>query len=196
MAVAEDKSQNESQEEPLTEAQRIDKLEKNVGTSKLVLMLVALLLIVVISVSVTAFAVFVAKGDKKDGAEIDAQFESMQTEIMNLKARVDEKEVVILNLQDKIKAAQNQLKSSGNTVLIDLMIEQEKDNQSVLAVARSSIYDLSHMVPGSRTWLESYTEELDRATEYSKARQKKLAQLSSGEVAAEPESSDDGFGDF
>lgn len=196
-----DESKADKQEaEPLTEEQRIAKLEKNLGTSKTVMMVVALLMVMVISVGVTAFVVFVGKGSSKQGNELTAQVSALQEEITSLQAKLEEQALQLNDLKTSVPELSKQINNSGNGVIISLLSEQEESNQIVLNAARSSIYDLAHMVPGSRTWLEVYSEQIDLALAHSKNRQVELRKLTSGGSLATPIESasdeDDGFGDF
>jgi hypothetical protein len=72
--------------------------------------------------------------------------------------------------------------NSSNLKLQQIILEQEQANQTFLETLRSGMYDLAHMLPGSRTWLEVYGEKVDKATIYSKDREKALLSLQKGVV--------------
>jgi len=173
-----DKAEKEAPEaqEPLTEEQRIAQLEKKVGNNKLFLFGIALFLIIIISMIVTAFAVLNLKGP--DDSDNEA-FTTLQTEIIELKQQLASFDAKLDKLSVTLPNLKNQLANTQNTVLKKVMLEQEQGFQKFLMALQSGTYDLAHMVPGSRTWLDQYSEQINRSITHSKARTNALNHLNS-----------------
>jgi len=162
--------------EPLTEEQRIAQLEKKVGNNKLFLFGIALFLIIIISVIVTVFAVLNLKGTKEPNNE---SFTALQTEFNGLKQQLVSLDAKLDKLSVSLPGLKNQLANTQNTVLKQVMLEQEQGFQKFLMALQSGTYDLAHMVPGSRTWLDQYSEQINRSITHSKARTNALNHLNS-----------------
>ena len=163
-------------QEPLTEEQRIAQLEKKVGNNKLFLFGIALFLIIIISMIVTAFAVLNLQGP--DDANNEA-LTALQTEVVELKQQLANYDAKVDKLSVTLPDLKNQLANTQNTVLKKVMLEQEQGFQKFLMALQSGTYDLAHMVPGSRTWLDQYSEQIDRSITHSKGRVKSLKSLNS-----------------
>lgn len=176
--------------EPLSPEQRLDILEKKVGSNKMVLLVLALFLIIAISVSVTVFVVGALGGDTDAGVE-SQKFVALETDVNTLKENLLAAEARVAQLKAKLDLQEIKLANSGNKVIQSTMIDQEKNYQTFLGVLRSAVYDLANMVTGSRAWLELYTEQIDEATAYSNARIEKLKNIETSE-----EKVDSFFGDF
>jgi len=160
--------------EPLSEEQRIAQLEKKMGTSKILLFAIALFLIIIISVSITAVSLFVFK-DK--GAESQETLASLQTEIENLNKKLNDMDGRLVELSLTVPELKGRITNTSNAVMQQVLIAQEKDIQEFLTALRSATYDLAHMVPGSRAWLELYSTQIDAAVEMSEGRVNQLKQL-------------------
>ena len=168
-------AENEAQA-PLTEEQRIAQLEKKVGSNKFFLFGIALFLIIIISVIVTVFAVLNLKepkeADNKPIAELHTEIASLKQQLANFDTKLDKLSVTLPSLK-------NQLSNTQNTVLKKVMLEQEQGFQAFLMALQAGTYDLAHMVPGSRTWLEQYSEQINTSITHSKARTQSLKDLNS-----------------
>jgi len=161
--------------EPLTEEQRITALEDKVGTNKFVLLAIALFLIVTISVSITAFSM-ASFGDKD--AAIDPEIvTALQGQVEQLTLQLEAAQDNGQILKKQLVLLQEQVSSSSNNKLQTIILEQEKGHQEFLDALRSGMYDLAHMVPGSRTWLDVYSEKIEKAEAHSKTREKTLQSL-------------------
>ena len=80
-------SENTTEQEPLSPEQRLDALEKKVGSNKLMLFGLAVLLIIVISVSVTVVALGMSGGDDEDSGEAESLVQ-VQSDIEQLKEQL------------------------------------------------------------------------------------------------------------
>lgn len=184
------KKDDNIEHEPLTEEQRITALEDKVGTNKIVLISMALFLIVAVSVSATFLVVsLLGKGDTSVESKTVIALQDRVTEL--------EKTIVQSTKANKaslieMQALKKQLASSSNLTLQQIILDQERGHQTFLETLRSGMYDLAHMLPGSRTWLEVYGEKVDSAEKDSKNREKALLKLKSGAASAQ-ESTEDPF---
>ena len=173
------KKEDSTEHEPLTEEQRITALEEKVGTNKIVLISIALFLIIVVSVSSTVFVVSILGNDQEAGASSEM--------VTALETKIVEQEKVLENIRKLTKenraelaALKDKVATSSNQKLQELMIEQERGQQLFLDTLRTGMYDLAHMIPGSRTWLEVYGDKVDSAERFSKEREKELLNLQKG----------------
>lgn len=176
----------------LTEEQRIAALEKSASTNKLVLLGLSLFLLIFVSVTVTSFILLASKGgdpraQKEAFAALQGSLEKQSLQLEALDARLLEHSLRLSELT-------NELARSGNVAMATIAVEQEQNYQTFLASLRSATYDLAHMVPGSRAWLELYSAQIDSAVEQSKVRQSKLEKVKLEESSKKTEK-DPFFGD-
>jgi predicted PurR-regulated permease PerM len=150
-------------------------LEARVGTNQIVLLVVALILVVVISVSITMMAVS-AMSDDEEAVSPEAITE-LQQQISDLSAQNEALTQQVKSLKKILPVIQDQLGNTSNIKLLTIVMEQEKANQTFLDALRTGMYDLAHMLPGSRTWLEVYGEKVDSAEAYSQKREKDLKRI-------------------
>lgn len=184
MAEAEEKDE----QEPLTAEQRLDQLEKKLSASKMILFVIALFLIIIISVSITAFSLFVVKdsGEESTQAVLD-----VQAELMNSKEQLAVQDARIAELAITLVRQESQLANSSNKMIQSVLLDQENNYQTFLTSLLSATYDLAHMVPGSRAWLELYSAQIGELMTLSQARAKKLSLLETSD-----KKEDSFFGDF
>lgn len=176
------------EQEPLSAEQRIESLEAKLGTSKVLLLVIALFLIIIISVSVTAFSIFVVKGNGKENSQQVSEF---QTRITQLESQLTAQDARIAELTIGLSKQEAQLANSSNKVIQAALLDQENNFQTFLSSLRAATFDLAHMVPGSRAWLELYSNQIDESIVLSQTRAETLQQLSSSE-----EKEESFFGDF
>lgn len=169
------KSDN-TESEPLTEEQRITALEERVGTNKIVLLVIALILIVVISVSITVITISAMSDDEEDPAELESITE-LQQQVSDLNQQNELLTEQVKSLKKRLPVIQDQLSNTSNLKILTVVMEQEKGNQEFLDTLRTGMYDLAHMLPGSRTWLEVYGEKIDYAEAHSKKREADLKRI-------------------
>ncbi len=166
---------DEVEHEPLTEEQRITALEERVGTNKIVLLVVALLLIIIISASITLITV-TALSDEDEIVEMES-ITALQQQVEELVTQNEAQTQQIKRLKNVLPVIQDQLGNTSNLKLLKLVMEQEKGHQAFLDALRTGMYDLAHMLPGSRTWLEVYGEKVELAEAHSKDREKDLKRI-------------------
>lgn len=177
MADKEDKVEHE----PLTEEQRITALENKVGSNKIILISMALFLIVAVSISSTFFVVslFAEEETTGDSESVIA----LQTKVLELEKTLEELKKITKTSKSEFALLKDKVANSSNLKIQQIILEQELGHQTFLDALRSGMYDLAHMLPGSRTWLEVYGEKVDKATSHSKDREKALLNLQKGVIS-------------
>jgi|GEM_PF-1234121 hypothetical protein len=170
---------SDKEESTLSPEQRLDALEATVGTNKLGLMIIALVILVGISIAITSL-IMVNIGD--DDKNADKSLRTLQTQMDEHIGRLDELSEQLILTSEKVNALDGSISNSSNKTLRRILLEQEISNQQFIDAAKGAIYDLAHMVPGSRGWLELYNEQLDQAQEQSAKRQDILKQLNTSKT--------------
>lgn len=178
-----------TEQAPLTEEQRITALEDKVGTNKIVLISMALFLIVAVSVSATFLVVSIFT--QEDASDSEAVI-ALQAKMTELEGTIESMKKVTKSSRNDLLVLKEKVANSSNQTLQQIILDQERGHQAFLETLRSGMYDIAHMLPGSRTWLEVYSEKVDKAVIYSKDREKALLKLQKGSVS-EKASEDDPF---
>lgn len=176
------KKEDTTEHEPLTEEQRITALEEKVGTNKIVLFGMALFLIIAVSIASTFFVVSLFSEDETIAEESETVV-ALQTKVTELEKTIEALIKSNKNLRSELALLNEKLANSSNLKLQQILIEQEAGHQTFLEALRSGMYDLAHMLPGSRTWLEVYGEKVDKAERLSKEREKQLINIQKGKVS-------------
>lgn len=179
-----EKERPDDQEE-LSEEQRISLLEKSVTTNKVVLLILALTLIVAISVTLTTMIISSMTEDSSLGEE--EAFIQMQQELTALKEQVAAQQATIAKAEQSYGKLKGLLNNSSAPTFQRILLQQEKSYQEYIKSMKSGMYDLAHMVPGSRTWLELYSEQMNNALTLSQQRERELKRLQTGEPLIEPD---------
>ena len=179
--------------EPLSDAERLQALEKSSKLSRLILYgvagVVVLMLVVLLAVQVSGL---LADNPNKAAAE---QISQLEKQVHGLKGEISE-----LQGQVQKQGAQLALQQSGNLTgilkpaatedpgtvgqLAKTLQGQENDFQQVILTLQVGMRDLAYMLPGSRTWLDYYTETLNKSLATSKARTLELQQWAKGQAPA------------
>ncbi len=179
--------------EPLSDAERLQALEKSSKLSRLILYgvagVVVLMLVVLLAVQVSGL---LADDPNKAAAE---QISQLEKQVHGLKGEISE-----LQGQVQKQGAQLALQQSGNLTgilkpaatedpgtvgqLAKTLQGQENDFQQVILTLQVGMRDLAYMLPGSRTWLDYYTETLNKSLATSKARTLELQQWAKGQAPA------------
>jgi hypothetical protein len=157
-----------SEEETLTEEQRITALENKVGKNRIVIIIVALTLIIILSVSTTVLILKLIRAEEPSVPI--SSFEAQKKLVEALSDQIKQQKVQIEHLKftyekSEVAAFQKNL------------IAQEQSYQEFLATLKVGMFDLAKMVQGSRTWLEIYTERVEEAQELSVEREQELKLL-------------------
>lgn len=173
-------------EAPLSPEQRLDILEGKVGKNRIVLLFVALVLIVTISASVTTLIINIVGNTSPTPSAQPNDLIEGHAELL------EQYDIRLAELSAQLKALDNKIGNNANSTIQRVLVEQEQAKQTFLDTVRSAIYDLAHMVPGSRSWLELYSEQLDEANTASQQREQALKALPSDSALADK---DPFFGD-
>jgi hypothetical protein len=178
-------SEKSSEEEGMTEGQRLTMLEKTTSMNRIFLILLALLITISLSVTIT-MAIITAVGDDEVPAAITAELDSLRQQVELLKQDNKTLGTQLALLVDEMPRLRTALNNGSAPMFQRLLIAQEESNQEFLRGVKEGMYDLARMVPGSRTWLELYNEKMDRALQFSQNRQRDLTRLKTGEPLIEP----------
>lgn len=176
----------------LSDAERLQQLEKSSKLNRLIIygLAGAVLVIVLVTVIVQAVTLMSSPAVDKTVEQMDGlkkQLHSMQGEVADLKAQLHLQEAQLAqvaqqqkgNLAGILKPAQ-----SPGTVdqLAKTLLGQESDFQQVVLTLQVGMRDLAYMLPGSRTWLEYYTEALNKSVATSKVRSTEIQQWAKGQA--------------
>ena len=104
---------------------------------------------------------------------------ALQEQLSTLQTKIEGQDEQLQKLRKMFPLIQEQMESTSNRKLLNIVKEQEAAHQEFLDALRSGMYDLAHMLPGSRTWLEVYGEKVDLAAAHSKSRENDLKKLAS-----------------
>jgi anti-sigma-K factor RskA len=163
----------QDEEETLTEAQRLSALEETVSTNRLVLLIMAALAVVAISAAVTLTIVNLIQPDV---VYVDKkEFAKLEREVGILKDAA-------ISYEKSLIKARELLETSNSSTFKALMLEQEQSHQRYLETLKQGMRDLARMVPGSRTWLDIYNEQLDDVMQESRARANRLSRIQTSQL--------------
>lgn len=166
------KSEQPTEETRLTEEQRLELLERSVNLNKIVLFVVGLIIIVALSVSVT---ITVVRGLSEDSHVMTAEhFRDMQQHLAKLETTVSQQNKELQQLQGQVQALNQSPVGNGAELMRQTLIGQEKSFALFVRNVKNSMHDLANMVPGSRTWLDLYSEALDKVLAQGEKRIKTL----------------------
>ncbi|KIQ04447.1 MULTISPECIES: hypothetical protein [Pseudomonas] len=177
---------------PASDEERLAKLEKANRLNRLLIFGLALLLFIVLSSLATSAVVKMLADepppfDPEAFAAVQKRAEALETEVASLKED-QKRQDALLKLAATPPppapataapaAAPPQdiaaLKLMGRTLL-----GQEQSFQQSLQALKNGMRDLADMIPGSRSWLDDYNEELDKAVNASVQRTKAIQQWGS-----------------
>jgi uncharacterized protein YukE len=183
MARREESSENEND---MSEVQRLSIVEKSVRLDRVLLLLLALLIILTLAVTIT---IAVLSSISNGGAEnaSAAELAAMQAKVQELRNDLQATRLQLETLNKELPALKATLQNSSAPAFQKLMLDQEKSFQEFIKGVKEGMYDLARMVPGSRTWLELYSEKMDKVRQLSVARQRNLQRLNTGEILIEPD---------
>lgn len=168
--------------EPLTPEQRMAVLEKSLGTTRIMLFVVALLLIVSLAASVAIL--LLGTGNSQEDTELAATADSAQP--IEQRQLAEKVEANLTRFDERLSKIEAVVEKTNTGRFADILIEQEKDKQQFVLAAKDAITDLARMVPGSRTWLELYSEQIGNAVERSKARMTTIGAIKVESAEAKP----------
>ena len=190
MADPRDRDDDEERggDQPLSDSQRIQKLEKSLSTQKLIsggVGLVVLVMLTFFSVGYFALNSRVASNSENTGGAMDGdinaileeKFESYTSTLPSADDLSNKYINKISVLNERLDELDVYTKKSSVAELRQLMLDLEKSNQVFLFALSNGMLSLSKMVRGSRTWFQEYDAVLTTAIKASKARERSLKSL-------------------
>ncbi|WP_097459164.1 hypothetical protein [Mangrovitalea sediminis] len=179
------KTEHSSEETLLTEEQRLALLERSVSLNKIVLLAVGLIIIVALSVTIT---IAVVRGMSGDAQLLSApHFREMQQQLVKLDATVAQQKQEIQQLKTQVQALNQSPVGSGAAMMRETLIGQEKSFALFVRSMKNGMHDLANMVPGSRTWLDLYSDALDKVIAQGQKRIKTLQNWADTSAAPKPQ---------
>ncbi|WP_320818971.1 hypothetical protein [Thalassolituus sp.] len=161
-------AKSEEEEVELTEVQRIAALEDSVSLNRKIVFVLAILAIVGLSTASTLGIVSLLQPDVE---YVDKRaLTQLQEEVDLLRKQATES-------AESFSQAKQILDSSSATAFKSVLLDQEQSYQLHLTALKQGMRDLARMLPGSRTWLDMYDEQMNAAIAQSVARSKQLAAL-------------------
>lgn len=148
------------------------------------LTILAAALLVALSVALSV-VIMESTADKTEYATPD-QLAALTDQLNQLNARLTEREKHLDLMIKAIPAMNSKIENSSGVTMQKLMLDQEKSIQEFIKGLKSGMYDLANMIPGSRTWLEQYNDEMNKALQKSVDRTRELTRLDTGTVLVEP----------
>ncbi|UCJ15954.1 hypothetical protein K5Q02_19355 [Pseudomonas sp. MM211] len=177
---------------PDSDEARLAKLEKANRFNRLLIFGLALLLFIVLSSLATSAVVKMLADepppfDPEAFAAVQQRAEALEKELASLKEDQKRQDALLKLAATPPPAAPTAaapaappsqdiaaLKLMGRTLL-----GQEQSFQQSLQALKNGMRDLADMIPGSRSWLDDYNEELDKAVNASVQRTKAIQQWGS-----------------
>ncbi|OLU13275.1 hypothetical protein BVH01_23310 [Pseudomonas sp. PA1(2017)] len=177
---------------PASDDERLAKLEKANRLNRILIFALALLLFIILSSLATSAVVKMLADepppfDPEAFAALQHRAEQLETELNTLKEDQKRQDALLklaatppppapASAAPAAPPSQDiaALKLMGRTLL-----GQEQSYQQSLAALKNGMRDLADMVPGSRSWLDDYNEEIDKAVNASMQRVKAIQQWGS-----------------
>jgi cell division protein FtsL len=176
----------------LSDAERLQQLEKASKLNRLILLGLAGVVLVIVLVTVIVQTVHLMSSDPVDqnAEQIDAlqkQLHGVQGEVADLKEQLLAQDAKMAHVsQQQTGNLAGILKPTQDPATVEqlakTLLGQEKDFQQVVLTLQVGMRDLAYMLPGSRTWLEYYTEALNKSVATSKARSTDIQQWAKGQA--------------
>ena len=187
------KDSEDSAPESLSDAERLQVLEKSAKLNRWLLYGVAgavlLMLLGLLTVQVVGlFADDPSKVAVEQISQLQKQVSGLKAEVSELQTHVQKQDAQLAlqqagNLTGILKPAQTEDPGTVSQLAKTLQ-GQENDFQQVILTLQVGMRDLAYMLPGSRTWLDYYTETLNKSLATSKARSLELQQWAKGQTPA------------
>lgn len=176
----------------LSDAERLHLLERASKLNRLILAGVATVVLVIVLVTVIVQGVHLMSSDPADQtaeqiAELNKQLHDVQGEVAGLQEQLHQQEAKIAQVaQQQTGNLAGILKPTQDPGTVEQLAKtlqgQEKDFQQVVLTLQVGMRDLAYMLPGSRTWLEYYTEALSKSLATSKVRSSEIQQWAKGQA--------------
>lgn len=177
----------------LSDAERLQALEKTVKLNRLILLGLAAVVLVIVLVTVIVQSVNLMSSDPADEAavqidQLKKQLHSVQGDLSEMQDQLHKQEAQLTQVAQQpaanSAASAKPAQSDPGTVeqVSKTLLGQEKDFQQVVQTLQVGMRDLAYMLPGSRSWLELYTESLNKSVATSKLRSNDIQQWAKGQL--------------
>ncbi|WP_369983289.1 hypothetical protein [Thalassolituus sp.] len=157
----------------LSEGQRISLLERTVSFNRKIVILLVVLSVVGLSALSTLGIVSLLEEDVDYATAAELQLVKKENEALRIQIAAFEKSLV------QYRKIMDTSQASG---FKEILLDQERSYQTHLSALRQGMRDLAKMMPGSRTWLDMYDEQMNMALEESRQRVQDLAAIQTSEL--------------
>ncbi|WP_369601131.1 hypothetical protein AAIA72_15155 [Hahella sp. SMD15-11] len=168
-------------DQSLSEEQRIQMLERSMSLNRIILLFLAILAVVSLSVSITWLMLSATSEDPTP--QIREELAQLKQENARLREDIEALRGQLPALTEELPKLRALVTNSSTPALQQILLDQEKSIQSFLKALKTGMYDLARMIPGSRTWLDIYGQQMDEALRESLDRMRRLQRLKNGEEA-------------
>jgi len=178
--MSDDKSKDKGREadkqaaEPVDPVALLRSLETKVKLYKLLLIGAFALLLVCLCILLPAYGLIYSKISKMENtstAELDKTLEKMQLEMDRLQTFRQGEIRSIVELETAIRALREERRSRPITTMKNVFLERETDYQQLADTMIKGMEDIASMVPGKRTWVTFYRNEMLALKARSEARE-------------------------
>lgn len=123
----------------------------------------------------------------KDETTVEAtsQTSELENQIAAMRQSIEQQNQILSAMSAENETLKTYLRHSSSTALKNILLNQEENIQSYLAVMRQAIGDLSDLLPRSSEWETTYQYQMDIALKASMERATLLRMLKTGEPTAE-----------
>ncbi|TBV09437.1 hypothetical protein [Phytopseudomonas dryadis] len=175
---------------PLSDDERLAQLEKDRRLDRLLMFVLALLLFMVLASWATSGLIRLFSAEppaidpsafaalQQQAAELDRQVATLQQELARQDAllKAPAPPTPAVPASGTPAAAPPAQDIAALTLMSRTLLGQEQSFQHSLQTLKTGMRDLADMIPGSRSWLDDYNEELDKAVDASVQRAKAVQQ--------------------
>jgi|GEM_PF-4573149 len=131
-----------------------------------------LAVVITLSVAVTVMLFQPATTMARDSqAHVVAQIGALEDRMTYYERQLNQMSATLNEVAERQTAAEE---ANIPPALLERLLDQEADLQQFITALKQGMRELSHMVHGSRDWLELYSEELDQVRDKSQSRARAL----------------------
>ncbi len=157
----------------LTPEQRIAKLEK--GRTLSLVLIVVLAVLSIVELAGLGY-LMMAPDDQRPGQNV-TRITSIEESVRELQTAQSQAQQLVLQsqlLQAKLDQVLTEADINNFANLRKILSDQERSYSNFIRTLQQGMYEISHMVRGSRTWYEVYKEDLDKILQTSSGRLTRL----------------------
>ncbi|MCB5162819.1 hypothetical protein [Marinomonas algarum] len=147
---------------------------------------IAFFLCFAFSVGASSGVTFFLLQPGSEASPLEEKVTEQETLLTDMEALIEAQQLKINALEAQDDVLTLYLRHSSATALKNILIDQERNIQAYLKVMKSSMKDLSNVVPRTTDWNNEYQYQLDLALKGSIQREDLLALLKTGEPNDKP----------